>query len=193
MTVTAMPKRRNSIPAGRVFGGLVLIALAVFLMVQQVAFRATEAKVIAAMLAFVTHTGAQTTGSDGSLIIFGFGVPNPNVNAIGITTMCSSVILVTPLLILAGIMLMVRSFRLGRVFAGLGVALVLSIFCNMVRFAGIGLALRAWGMTGFNIVHHWVGSVFVILGFAASFLLLIRIAAGTRKPAAKPAASEADA
>jgi len=189
-----MPKRRNTIPAGRVFGGLALMALALFFVVEQTGFRAVEAKTIAALLGLLTHTRALTMS--GSLIYFGFGTNN--INAFGITTMCSSVILVTPLLVLGGVLMLVRSFKAGRVLAGLGVALAVSIFCNIVRFVAIGLALRTWGMTGFDIVHHWIGSVFVILGFAASFLLLIRIAAGGEKtaivrPGAKPAAPEADA
>jgi len=179
ITVTAMPKHRNTIPAGRVLGGLALMALALFFVVEQAGFRAVEAKTIAALLGALTHTRALTMG--GSSIYYGFGTNN--INAFGITTMCSSVILVAPLLVLGGILMLIRSFKAGRVLAGLGAALALSIFCNLVRFVAVGLALRKWGMPGFDIVHHWIGSVFVILGFAASFLLLIRIAAGGEKTA----------
>jgi len=194
IAVTAMPRRRNTIPAGRVFGGLALIALALFFVVEQAAFRAVEAKTIAALLGLLTHT--RTVTMSGSYVYYGFGTDN--INAFGITTMCSSVILVTPLLVLGGILMLVRSFKAARVLAGLGVALAVSIFCNLVRFVAVGLALRKWGMPGFDIVHHWIGSVFVILGFAASFLLLIWIAAGGKKteivrPVAKRVAPEADA
>jgi len=183
-------------PAGRVVVGILLMALAMFFVINQVGFRAVEARLIAPTLGFLTHTGWYTTGVDGATARFGVG--SGQEYGLRFTTMCSSVILVSPLLVLGGIMLLVRSFRLGRVFAGLGVALALSVACNMIRFVAIGLALHKWGMPGFDIVHHWFGSVFVILGFAASFVLLIWIAGGRKKtpvarPVAKRAVSEDDA
>jgi exosortase/archaeosortase family protein len=154
--------------------GLALIALAIFLMVQQDAFRTVEAHVTAWVVQFFTSGG---TASVGSVVYYGLGTHQ--VNGLLITTLCSTVVLVSPLLALAGIMLVLPRFTIRDVGQGLGVALALVTLCNFMRYALTALAMQAWGQQGFDLLHHWLGSVLVILGFAVAIILLLRI--GTRR------------
>lgn len=182
-----MPRRKSTLAPGRVLSGLLLIAVAVFFMLKQTQFRVIEARLTAQVLGLVTATRSYSIGSS----MF-FGVGTPNVEAIGLTTMCSTLILVTPLLILAGFLLMIRSFAVKWVALGLVLTVALVSVCNMIRFAAMGFAQRTWGRPGFNFVHHYAGSVFVILGFVAAFILLLKIAAHSRARSnrAQPAADD---
>jgi len=156
--------------------GILLILLAVFLMIQQTAFRTVEATVTAGLVGLFTHGRVQSAGD---VVYFGLGTGN--VHGILITTLCSSVILVTPLLALAGILLFLPGFRMLRIASGLLLALAIAVTCNMLRYAGSAFALQTWGTSGFDVVHEYAGSLLVIFGFAGSFILLIRIASRSRR------------
>ncbi|CAM5540428.1 exosortase S [Leifsonia shinshuensis] len=174
--IGAVPARDTSSNPWRAATGLLLLAAAVFLIVEQTAFRTVEATVTASVVQLVT---AGHTNSAGSIVYFGLGTGN--VEGIVITTLCSTVVLVTPLLALAGILLLMPSFRVLRVTAGLLLALALAAACNLARYAAAAAAMQRWGRPGFDLVHEYLGSLLVIFGFAAAFILLLRIA--TRRPA----------
>jgi exosortase/archaeosortase family protein len=152
----------------RIVAGLLLIAVAVALILQQSAFRIVEAKVVAVMIDWFTRGHAV---SNGYTIFFGLGTHE--VHGIAITTLCSSVILVTPLLALGGVELLFRRFSFFPLLLGLVGALVLAVLCNVVRYVLAAIALQDWGTEGFELIHHWLGSLLVIFGFAVSFLLLL--------------------
>jgi exosortase/archaeosortase family protein len=155
--------------------GIALIALAAFLMIEQNAFKAVEASVTAWVLQFFTAGG---TASADDVVYYGLGTHS--VNGLQITTLCSTVILVTPLLALAGVMLMVPRFRLTYVARGLLTGLVLVILCNFLRYCSAALAMQLAGREGFDVIHRYLGSILVILGFAAAFILLLRIGVNGR-------------
>ena len=52
-------------------------------------------------------------------------------------------------------------------------ALAIVAACNLVRFLMIVFGLLWWGQDGFNLMHHYLGSLVVILGFVGSFILLV--------------------
>jgi exosortase/archaeosortase family protein len=159
----------------RTLSGLLLIAIAIYLMVEQAAFRNLEARLTAPIVHLVT-TGRTNTYK--STIYFGIGTDD--LHGINITTLCSTVVLIAPLIALAGVLLMLPDFSGARIAAGLAVALVLSAACNVARYAAATAAWQHWGHDGFDTVHRYLGSLLVIFGFAAAFLLLLRIA--TRQP-----------
>lgn len=174
-TIGSAPARDTSPRPWHAAAGLLLLAAAVFLIVEQAGFRTIEAAVTAHVVQLVT-TGH--TNSAGSIVYFGLGTGD--VEGIVITTLCSTVVLVTPLLALAGILLLMPSFRAVRVTFGLLLALALAAACNLARYAAAAAAMQRWGRPGFDLVHEYLGSLLVIFGFAAAFILLLWIA--TRRP-----------
>jgi exosortase/archaeosortase family protein len=176
-TMGARPVRNTRSNPWRAALGLLAIALAVFLIVEQTSFRAVEATLTADVVQLVTSGHAHGAGS---IVYFGLGTSH--VEGIVITTLCSTVVLVTPLLALAGILLLMPSLRLTRVLLGLATALALAVACNLARYAAASYALQHWGRSGFDLVHEYLGSLLVIFGFALAFILLLRIA--TRRPRA---------
>ncbi|HWU59244.1 MAG TPA: exosortase S [Microbacteriaceae bacterium] len=174
-SASALPWDEPEPVRGHFVIGLILIAVAAFLMIQQDAFKTVEASVTSWVLQFFTAGG---TASAGDVVYYGLGTDS--VNGLQITTLCSTVILVTPLLALAGVLLMLPRFRVRFVARGLGLALALVILCNFLRYCSAALAMQLAGREGFDVVHRYLGSVLVILGFAAAFILLLRIGANGR-------------
>lgn len=131
-----------------------------------------EARLVAATLAPLADGG---TAASGNVTYFGIGTAA--VHGIQITPMCSSVVLVVPLLLLSAVLALVtRGSRTGSVAVGLAASVVLVIACNTLRYLGSALALQGWGEQGFDVVHEYAGSLFVIAGFAVAFLLQLRLA-----------------
>jgi exosortase/archaeosortase family protein len=98
------------------------------------------------------------------------------VTGFQITTLCSTVILVTPLLAAAGLMLLVRPLALGRVLVGLAIGTGIVTLCNLLRYGFAAIAMQTWGSDGFELVHRYLGSLLVIAGFIAAVILLLRFA-----------------
>jgi len=184
--MSAITLPRHSGPAGRAgrAGGatrslalglaLLLIAGAVALLAFQVRFRAAEAVVAARLMdPFV----AGTTAPAGPIVWFGLGTDG--VTGFMITPLCSTVILVTPLMALAGVMLLVRPLSTGRTLVGLAIGAAIVAACNLFRYCFAAFALQRWGEPGFEAVHRYAGSLLVIAGFITAFILLLRLATAT--------------
>ncbi|MCJ1713477.1 exosortase S [Microbacterium sp. M1A1_1b] len=170
-------------PARRHGGHLVLAALAVAAAVAVLAtsgrIHPLEARGVAAALAPLADGG---TAASGNVAYFGIGTAT--VHGIQITPMCSSVVLVVPLLLLSAVLALVtRGRRTPRVALALTASVVLVVACNTIRYLGSALALQAWGEQGFDVVHEYAGSLFVIAGFAAAFLLQLGMTLGRSRPA----------
>ncbi|GAA4174574.1 exosortase S [Gryllotalpicola koreensis] len=163
--------------AASVAVALALLALAGALMLAQEQFRDVEARVAAVLMAPIVHGDAAAAGS-----IVWFGLGSGHVNGFQITTLCSTVILITPLLAMVGVMLLVRPLALGRVLVGLAIGAGLVAACNLLRYSLAAIALQTWGDDGFELVHRYLGSLLVIAGFIAAFILLLRVATTTRRP-----------
>ncbi|MDN5725486.1 MAG: exosortase S [Propionibacteriales bacterium] len=184
----AVPQHAVSIAPRRTVGlrghpvlGLLLIVLAVVVIVQERAFRTVEATLMAPLLSAVLTGGAVPV--DTAVMI---GIGQSDVYRLAITSMCSTAVLFVPLLALAGLILLGPRFRLRRVFAGLGVGLMISLVANFGRYALAAWALETFGLEGFDVVHRWAGSLLVIFAFAFAFFVMLKIATGGgRQPAAK--------
>lgn len=164
--------RRVRHRGGHVLLAVLAAAAAVATLAAANAIHPLEARGVAAALAPLADGG---TAASGSVAYFGLGTPT--VHGIQITPMCSSVVLVVPLLLLAAVLALVtRGNRTPRVAIGLAAAVVLVVACNTLRYLGSALALQGWGEQGFDVVHEYAGSLFVIAGFAAAFLLQLRLA-----------------
>jgi len=104
------------------------------------------------------------------------GIGTGEVLGFLITPLCTSLVLATPVLILAGVLLLFPRYRLSWVGKGLLIALPLAVGANIARFVLVGVALQLWGRGGFEVMHHYVGSVLVLLCSAAALVLLLLIA-----------------
>lgn len=169
--------------------GAALVVVAVVAFLAQGSFRTAEASLTSHVVGLFT-SGRSTSYSS----IVWFGVGTPTVSGLQITTLCSTVILVTPLMALAGLALMVRGLEIRRAVSGLIVSLAIVIACNILRYALAAFALQKWGTDGFDLVHHYIGSLLVIAGFAVAFILLLRIATGApgRRLSTRAVAAEAE-
>ncbi|PJJ61532.1 exosortase S [Compostimonas suwonensis] len=153
--------------------GLGLIAAAIALLLNQEGFRRTEAMITASVLSLFTDGDANGAGT----IVY-IGIGTGSVNGLAITFLCSTVVLVTPLLLIAGSLCLLPRFGLGRVLGGLAIALPIAVASNLARYSLIALALQLFGSEGFDLVHHYLGSFLVILGLAFAIFVLLRVATG---------------
>ena len=152
-------------------GALVLLGTALALALNAEAVITAEARMTSLVM------GAFTFGETSSyqhLIYIGIGTDK--VLGFLITPLCTSLVLATPVLVLAGVLLLFPRYRLSWVLRGLAIALPLAVGANIVRFVLVGVALQLWGRGGFEIMHHYVGSVLVLLCSAAALVLLLLIA-----------------
>lgn len=156
---------------------LALLAGAATLLLAQQRFRDAEAVVAAYVMRAFVSGGAAAHGP-----IVWFGIGTRQVNGFQITVLCSTVILVTPLLALAGVMLLVRPLSLRRTIAGLAIGTTIVAGCNLLRYCLAALALQLWGEAGFEAVHRYLGSLLVIAGFITAFILLVRLSTMARRP-----------
>ncbi len=147
---------------------LLLIVVAAGLLGTQERVRHGEAWFAQWMVAALTEGRVASAGA-----IVWFGIGTDQVSGLNITALCSTVVLVVPLLVLATVILFVSRVRPGRVVAALSVSLGLVIVCNAARFASAAFAYQRFGREGFDLVHRYVGSLGVILGFVVAMLLLL--------------------
>ena len=156
---------------GALLTALALWGTAAILAINSNAVIALEAKFTAFIMGLFTYGGST---SHDHLIYIGIGTGE--VLGFLITPLCTSLVLASPVLILAGLLLLFPRYRVSWVLRGTLIALPLAIGANIVRFVLVGVALQLWGRTGFDIMHHYVGSVLVLLCSAGALVLLLLIA-----------------
>lgn len=198
MSAVGAVRRGASVLTGRLLAALAIAAAAFALIANQEEVRAIEARLVRALVEAVTHGRATAAGS----IVY-FGIGTDDVVGLSITTMCSTVVLAAPLLLLAAAVLGITRACAVRVAAGLAVSLGIAVTANFVRFAMAAAAYTAAGHEGFDLVHRYLGSLFVIAGFCIAVVVLLvvslresrrdtRAAAGRRGTASSPSASPED-
>lgn len=163
-------------------GALAIAAAA--LIATEATTRAAEAILAREFIGLVAPGRAVAAGP-----IVWFGIGTPEVTGLVITTMCSTTVLAVPLLLLAVAITGITRAPTGRVGIGLLVGLGIAVFCNMVRFASAAWAYGVYGREGFDLVHRYVGSLFVIVGFVLAIVLLLRISLRESGPRRTPARS----
>ena len=105
-----------------------------------------------------------------------FGIGTNQVAGLSVTFLCSSVILIAPLMVIAALILAVPGFRLRAVITSLLLSLGLAVGTNVLRFGLAAGAYQAYGMGGFDFVHRYGGALMVIFAFMASIILLVVVA-----------------
>ena len=190
MSVAAAPLRTRTRARdrrgrlGRLLTAGALAVAAGALIATEATTRAAEAVLAREFIGLVAPGRAVAAGP-----IVWFGIGTPEVTGLMITTMCSTTVLAVPLLLLAVAITGITRAPTGRVGLGLLVGLGLAITCNMIRFASAAWAYGAYGREGFDLVHRYIGSLFVIVGFVVAIVLLLRISLRERgaRPSAAPA------
>ncbi|MBO9578411.1 MAG: exosortase S [Microbacteriaceae bacterium] len=153
--------------AARVLGIVLLLSVPLLALSQGV-FRVAEAWVTRFAVDAVTDGSAAAAGN----IVY-FGIGSGSVTGLDITMLCSTAVLFAPVLALAGVLLLIPGFRASRIAVGLLAALALCVLVNMVRYASAAFAFQTWGMSGFDIIHRYAGSILVILGLMAALVLIV--------------------
>ncbi|WP_430592263.1 exosortase S [Humidisolicoccus flavus] len=154
---------------------LVLVAAAVAMIVQQQAFREFEATLMAPLLQLVLEGNTVPVGTAITI-----GIGTEDVTRLVITSLCSTLVLFAPLLIIAGLILLMPKFSVGRIASGLALSIAISALANLGRYAMAAFAMQQGGMVAFDIVHRWIGSLMVIFAFAFALFVLVRIATNGR-------------
>ncbi|GAB3683727.1 hypothetical protein GCM10027589_53210 [Actinocorallia lasiicapitis] len=134
--------------------------------------RAQEAK-LAALLAGPVTPGYASSTRD--IVLIGLGTPDQL--ALRITNECTVVLLLVPMLFLAGLISLFRRFGVWSVLLGLLMGASAVIFTNQVRIVLIAWATETYGVDlGYELTHKFFGSVLAIAGFAGGLLLMLRVA-----------------
>lgn len=158
-------------PATRLSAALVLILTATALVVAQVSVRATEASLAALWLKPLLNGDVLASG-DGVLVS---STPDGPVRFI-ITTSCTVIVLMVPMLLLGVGLLFGKRSRPGRVLAAAAACAAGLVVVSQLRLGVIAFATQWAGLsTGFEIAHVFIGSLISIVGFAGSAILLVRI------------------
>ena len=182
---TAVFRRSSRVgEAPRLLLAAAIATLAGLLVAGEADTRAAEAQLARLLVGTIASGRAVASGP----VVY-FGIGTPQVTGLSITTMCSTTVLIVPLLLLAVAVIGITRARLSRVGMGLAVGVTLAVTCNMIRFASAAWAYSAYGRDGFDLVHRYVGSLFVIAGFITAILLLLRISlreSRDRRAAATP-------
>ncbi len=177
MTVTVgafRPRIRRRSPR-RLIAAVVAASVAIAVVLTQADLRVGEA-VLARW--FVQSVTTGEAAAAGTTVYFGIGTDQ--VTGLSITALCSTVVFVAPIIALAAAMLAITRAPARRIVAAglLGIALV--VFCNFVRFASAAWAFDRYGREGFDIVHRYAGSLFVIAGFVAAIIVTLVVGLGGR-------------
>lgn len=162
----------------RMFGGLVLVAVGVSLLLYETVVRADEASLAGHWFGLFLAGPVQTSRD---LVFFDWS-KGPLV-AVQITQECTVALLAGPLLFLGAGLLAFTRAAWHRLLVGLAVGLAVVIAVNQVRLALIAVSTQHWGISGYDVSHKFVGTVLVLAGFTLAVLLTIRIAVRTRRGA----------
>lgn len=174
MTATATPlrvrvRRRRRSPS-RLVAAALAAALAVGIVATQADLRMGEAILARWFVGAVTDGSAVSAGTT----VY-FGVGTDQVTGLSITALCSTVVFIVPIVVLAAAMLAITRASLARVVVAAAIGVALVVFCNFVRFASAAWAFDRFGRDGFDIVHRYAGSLFVIAGFVGAIVLTLAI------------------
>ncbi|GED08018.1 hypothetical protein CCE02nite_00170 [Cellulosimicrobium cellulans] len=160
---------RALVTAPRLALTIALIAATVFLLAAHELVRTVEARIVALAIGLVVPG---TSDSVADVVVFAAG--GPGGLGIQISFMCSTVVLLAPLLLTAAVVAPFRRFSARNVVRGLAVSSLIAVAANLARFVMIAYAYHSWGGDGFDVTHHLVGSLFVIACFVVAFAVLVR-------------------
>ncbi|MBB6404361.1 exosortase S [Arthrobacter sp. AZCC_0090] len=154
---------------GGLLPGVACLAAAVLAMLQQEHIRSFEAWAMAWV--FDRALGGSSY-SVRDIIFHNIGGGHPF--ALMVTGLCSSSVLIAPILALSGVLFLMGRIAVPRLARAAFASLLIVVFSNALRYFMIAGAQQAWGEQGFSIMHHFFGSFVVIIGFVAAILVLVR-------------------
>ena len=157
--------------AGRGVAAAVLVAVGIWVFVEQHVIRVFEAHLAATW--FGVGLAGQVSAS-GDNVVFAW-TRGPAV-VLQITSECTMALLIGPLLLIAAAMLLLPRSRPRRLAVALPVSVVTVCVANQVRLLVIAIAVQHWGLSGYELTHKVIGSFVSIAGFVLGFLLMVRIA-----------------
>ncbi|MEZ2389435.1 exosortase S [bacterium RCC_150] len=161
--------------AGGLLPGMVCLAAAIAGILEQQHIRYFEAWGMAWVFDRVLGGSAYSVRD---IVFHHLGAGQPF--AVMVTGLCSSAVLFTPIMALAGVLFLMGRIRVVRL-AFLGsIALLIVVSSNTLRYLMIAGAQQAWGQQGFDLMHHFLGSFVVIIGFVAAIIVLFSSARPTR-------------
>ncbi|ALV45711.1 hypothetical protein MB46_09650 [Arthrobacter alpinus] len=158
------------------FPALMLFAGAAALIMFEDQLRTLEARAFAGTLQLFSDTSVYSVAS---MVVFRMGDNVPY--GLNITALCSTAVLWVPLLAAAGLILLSGRCQRGSLVRALIVSLIIVAACNVLRFLMIVFGLVWWGQTGFDLMHHYLGSIVVIIGFVGAFIVLVMSARKSAK------------
>lgn len=163
-------KRRRSLRG--VLAGLAMYATAIWMAVDNVAFRHAEAKLITPIAGSVV--GNHGAVNSHALVYFALGTPR--AFGLQITNECTSALLLIPLLVMMGSFAAFTGLGLARELVALFVGAAIIVAVNAARVTGIAYATWRWGFNpGYNYSHVFVGSAFSLIGFVGAMLTALWI------------------
>ncbi|MFF4404805.1 archaeosortase/exosortase family protein [Streptomyces sp. NPDC001262] len=171
------PYERRTSPANWA-AVLLFLGTAGWLIAGQEQVRHQEARLASVLSQFFLGTG---TKWEQGTSIFVFGLGTHHVQGLNITFGCSTVLLLVPLLLVAGGFAITGRARPGRLLVVLAVSSLLLIGVNAVRLVGITGFTLHWGMKGFGWSHTVLGSLWVLFGLVGTLVLFVRWVTGGKK------------
>ena len=177
MSTTVSPRAATvQTNQGGTLPGVACLAAAVLAVLQQQSIRRSEAWAMAWVFDRVLG-GSSYSVRDIIFHNIGGGQPFGLV----VTGLCSSAVLIAPVLALSGVLFLMGRIAVPRLARAAAFALLLVVVSNGLRFLMIAGAQQAWGEQGFSIMHHFVGSFVVIIGFAAAVIVLVSAGRTSRR------------
>ena len=169
-----LPSERTRLPRSRpgVVVGLILYGMALWMAVDNAAFRRYEASIITPMITFVT--GRRRAVTSDTLIWFARGTPR--VFGLYISSGCTSALLLIPLFVAIGSFAIFTRMSLLRQISALAAGTMLIVGVNVLRMTGIAWATWKFGRgNGYTFSHLFVGSAFSLIGFVVAMLVALWI------------------
>lgn len=166
-THVALPR---PVAVGRWLWFTAVVTACIAAVLQNVAVRAVEAKLLAAWMGSLLPGGVFAVDTK---FVISNSVDGPV--AFDVTAECTALVLVVPLALLVGFMTLHRGTSLVRSALALTVSVAVMAFINQGRLGLIAWATHYWGIDpGYEVTHALLGSLLSLIGFAFGVLLVLR-------------------
>lgn len=148
--------------------GLVLLALVFVLVLAQERIGVWETSLAGQLATFVAEP---QIGTVDNVIYFGIGTEHGY--AVQVTSECSAVVLVAPLVVIAAFILWLGRFSIRSVLYALSISMASLVMLNQARFLLIIGSMSKWGYEGYEITHRYLGTVLTVFGATCAIALLL--------------------
>jgi len=158
----------------RVASAALLSVITVVTVVNNISFRTFEAALSSRLAGPFLPAGVHAFRD----IIW---LPSSSIAGLEITSECTALLILAPLLVVSALLLAVTSLPWWR-FAAATVSMVAVVMlANVIRIVLICWATQRWGVTGYDVTHLFIGTVLGVLGFAAGVATLALVIGARRR------------